>query len=62
MEPPGRRRSLWMRCRCSDRAHCGEPLDGVRVIPADGGFPRSPRLRGAVVRLLVEPGRVVGQH
>src|SRR5262249_15026874 len=53
---------LSMRCRCSDRSHFGEPLDCIRVVPADGGFPCGRRLRGDVVRAVVETGGVVGQH
>src|SRR6266545_6354787 len=62
-EDPGSRRGLWIRCRCcSDRSNFGEPLDCVLVVPADGGFPCRPRLRGDVVRRVVETGSVVGQH
>lgn len=32
------------------------------VVPADGGFPGGPRLRGDVVGRIVESGSVVGQH
>jgi len=62
-EDPGSRRGLWIRCRCcSNRSNFGEPLDCVLVVPADGGFPCGPRLRGDVVRLVVETGSVVGHH
>ena len=47
---------------CSDRSNFGEPLDRVLVVPADGGFPCGRRLRGDVVRAVVETGGVVGQH
>ena len=40
----------------------GKPLDCVLVVPADGGFPCGRRLRGDVVRAVVETGGVVGQH
>src|SRR5262249_57163401 len=40
----------------------GEALDGVVVAAADGGFPCGRRLRGDVVRAVVETGGVVGQH
>jgi hypothetical protein len=46
--------------RCSDRSNFGEPLDCVLVVPADGGFPCGRRLRGNVVRAVVETGGVVG--
>src|SRR4029453_2920661 len=53
-EYPGSRCGLWIRCRCcSDRSNFGEPLDCVLVVPADGGFPCGPRLRGDIVRLVV---------
>lgn len=62
-EDPGRRRGLWLRCRCcSDHSNVGEPLDCVLVVPADGGFPCGRRLRSDVVRLVVETGGIVGQH
>ena len=51
-----------MRCRCSDRSNLGKPIDCVLVFPADGGFPRGRRLRGDVMRAVVETGSVVGQH
>src|SRR6185436_13743022 len=60
-EDPGSRRGRWIRCRCcSDRSNFGEPLDRVLVVPADGGFPSGRRLRGDVVRAVVETGGVVG--
>ena len=43
-----------------DRSDFGEPLDSVLVVPADGGFPRGRRLRGDVVRAVVEAGGVAG--
>jgi hypothetical protein len=51
--------------RCgSDRSDFGEPLDCEQVgpgrVPADGGFPCGPRLRGDVVSVVVEIGGVVG--
>jgi hypothetical protein len=46
----------------SDRSNFGKPLDCVLVVPADGGFPRGRRLRGDVMRAVVETGGVVGQH
>src|SRR5690349_17048410 len=46
----------------SDRSNFGEPLDCVLVVPADGGFPCGRRLRGDVVRAVVEAGGVVGQY
>ena len=62
-EDPGSRRVLWICSRCcSDRSNFGEPLDCVLVVPADSGFPCGPRLRGDVVRLVVETGSVVGHH
>ena len=51
---------------CSDRANLGEPLDGELVgpagVPADGGFPCGPRLRGDVIRVVAETGGVVRQR
>src|SRR5262245_19946397 len=41
-------------CRCSEGSNFGQPLVGVLVVPADRGFPGSPRLFGDVVRLVVE--------
>ncbi len=46
----------------SDRSDFGEPPDRVLVVPAHGGFPCGRRLRGEVVRVVVEAGGVVGQH
>jgi hypothetical protein len=54
------RRGLSVRCRCSNRSNFGKPLDCVRVVPADGGFPRGRSLRGDVIRALVETGSVMG--
>ena len=57
--------------RCSPRAvkrrsNFGEPLDrkvvGPAGVPADGGFPCGPCLRGDVVRVVVETRGVVWQH
>ena len=45
---------------CSDRSNLGEPRDCVLVVPADGGLPCGRRLRGDVVRVVVETGGVVG--
>src|ERR1700728_1267441 len=49
----------------SDRSNLGEPpyceLVGPAGIPADGGSPCGPRLRGDVVRVVVETGGVVRQ-
>ena len=54
---------LGFRCRrCSDRSNFGKPLDGVLVVPTDGGFPCGPRLRGGVECLVIETGSVVRQH
>ena len=53
---------LSIRCRCSDRSNLGKSLDRVLVVPAAGGFPCGPRLRGDVVRLVVETASVVGHH
>ena len=55
---------------CSGRdpglAHLGEPPEcevvGAARVPADGGLPCGRCLRGDVVRVVVETGRVVGQH
>ena len=49
---------LTIRWRCSDRSNVGEPLDWVLVVPADGGFPCGPSLRGDVVRRDIETGSV----
>src|SRR4051812_21933974 len=40
------------------RVHTGR----CRRVPADGGGPRRPRLRGDVVSVVVETGGVVGEH
>ena len=48
------------RWRCSDGSNFGELFHCVLVIPADGGFPCSRRLRGEVVRAVVETGGIVG--
>jgi hypothetical protein len=61
-EDPGIRCGLSIRCRRSDRPNFGEPPDRVLVVPADGGFPCGRRLRGDVVRAVVEAGGVVRQH
>ena len=48
-----------IRC-CSDRSNFGEPLDcelvGPAGVPADGGFPCGPRLRGDAIRVVAETG------
>jgi hypothetical protein len=54
-------------CRCcSDRSNFGESLDcelvGPAGAPADGGFPCGVRLRGNLVRVVVQTGGVVRQH
>jgi hypothetical protein len=58
--------ALSIRCCCSDRANLGEPLNcelvGPAGVPADGGFPCGPRLRGDVVRVAAETGGVVRQR
>src|SRR3954451_7122343 len=52
--------------RRSERANFGEPLDrelvGPAGVPADGGFPCGPCLRGNIVRVVVDSGGVVWQH
>ena len=45
-----------------NRSNFSKPLDCVLVVPADGGFPCGRRLRGDVVRAVVETRGVVGQH
>jgi hypothetical protein len=56
---PKRSRS---RCLCSDRSNLGKPLDCVRVVPADGGFPCGRGLRGDAMRAAIKTCYVVGQH
>src|SRR5215470_8684519 len=58
----GIRCGLSIRCRCSDGSNFRKPLDCVLVVPADGSFPCGRRLRGDVVRDVVETGGVVRQH
>ena len=58
----GIRGGLSIRCHGSDRSNFGKPLDGVLVVPADGGFPGGRRLRGDVMRAADKTGGVVGQH
>src|SRR6266704_1283558 len=64
---PERSPPMATRCRCcSDRSNFGEPLDcelvGPAGVPAGGGFPCGPCLRGNVVRFVVESAGVVWQH
>src|SRR3954451_21047034 len=54
--------ALAIRCCYSDRSNFGEPPDCELVVPADGGFPCSPCLRGNVARVVVETGGVVWQR
>ena len=52
-------------CCCSGSSDFGEPLLRLLAPPAgvhEGGVPRGPRLRGSVVRVVVEPAGVVRQH
>ena len=57
----GSRRSPSVRRNCSERANFGKPLDGVFVVPADGGFPCCRCLRGDVIGDAFQTGCIVGQ-